>query len=132
MTNARRGRWAFALASAAVIWAISLVPIAFLVPVYGTSASGDGTSGTLIAVNGLSPRLLVVIALPAVFALLGWIGLRRLCTRGASRGGFLATLAIVLLGALTLLTGFSVGFAMLPVLVLLLVARRLTPTGTPA
>jgi hypothetical protein len=132
MTEARRGGWAFALASTAVLCGLALIPVAFLVPVYGEAGSpSDAGRGTLIGVNGLRPSPLIVIVLPGVLAALGWFGLHRVCADGARVGRSLATLAIVLLAVLTVLTGFSIGIEMLPVLVLLLIARRLTPDGAP-
>jgi hypothetical protein len=131
MTEARRGRWAFTLASAAVLCGFALVPAAFLVPVYGTAGSSgaDSSGATLIAVNGLKPSLMIVVVLPAVLAVIAWVALHRVCASGAARGRSVATLAIVSLAALTVLTGFSVGVEVLPVLVLLAIARRLTPSG---
>lgn len=142
MTESRRGRWAFALASAAVACALALIPAAFVVPVYSTqSAASVGQSAgasasvahggaSLIAVNGASPGLLILITLPAMLAALAWLGLHRTCSGRAASGQFVATLAMVVLAVLMLLTGLSIGVELLPVLVLLLVARKLTPTGT--
>ena len=142
MQKATRGRWAFGLTSASVIWALALVPAAFLVPVYGTAGSGPvsgpgGTStveawhgsATLIAVNGASLRLLIVLALPGALAAIAWGGLHQLCTRGRITGRRVASAAAVLLTALTVLTGFSIGIEMLPALGLLIVGRALTPAG---
>ena len=136
------GRWAFALTSASVAWALALVPAAFILPVYGTVTFRAGPNGahvsavqhgsaTLVAVNGASPRLLILVAIPAALAAIAWIGLHRLCTRGRMSGRRIATSAIAVLFVLTLLTGFSIGAEMLPVLALLVIGRALTPAGTP-
>jgi hypothetical protein len=138
MTGASRGRWAFALTLAASIWALGLIPAAFVVPVYGTQSSSSGLSptvthggATLVAVNGAGAPLIVLIALPAAFAILAGFGLHRVCAVGSRAGRRLAIAAIGVLAALTLLTGFSIGVAMVPALLLLVVAVRLTPSGSP-
>jgi hypothetical protein len=142
MTEVTRGRWAFALTSASVLWALALVPAAFLVPVYATGSSSlvirpggahvietQQGSATLVAVNGASLELLILVALPAVLAAIAWIGLHQLCRRGRMSGRRVATLTIVVLAALTVVTGFSIGAEMLPALVLLVVGRALTPAS---
>ena len=145
MEHARRGRWAFGLTAGAFAWALAMIPAAFLLPVYGTEAvtnavsSSSGTtvsvaqhgSATLVAVNGASAQLLIVVALPAVLAMVAWFGLHRVCARGSAPGRRVAAAAICVLAALTFLTGFSIGSEMLPVLVLLVVARSLTPPAIP-
>ena len=143
MEHSRRGRWAFALTAGAFLWALAIIPAAFLLPVYGTDtvtnsfSPGSGTtvavaqhsSATLIATNGASVRLLVLLALPAVLAVVVWFGLHRVCASGSVTGRRVAAAAIGVLALLTLLTGFSIGGEILPVLVLLVVARSLTPSA---
>jgi hypothetical protein len=142
MQETTRGRWAFGLTSASVLWGLALVPAAFLVPVYSTAGSTPATGrgvartveawhggATLVAVNGASLRLLIVLALPAALAAVAWAGLHQLCTRGRITGRRVATAAILLLTALTVLTGFSIGIDMLPALALLIVGRALTPAA---
>ncbi|HSO98896.1 MAG TPA: hypothetical protein VLP43_08080 [Solirubrobacteraceae bacterium] len=143
MSETARRRWAFTLTSASVAWALALVPAAFLLPVYGTETTSllahpagahviavQHGGATLVAVNGASLALLILLALPAALAAVAWTGLHQLCTRGRMAGMRVATLAILVLAALTLLTGFSIGEEMLPVLALLVIGRRLTPTGS--
>jgi hypothetical protein len=145
MHSATRGRWAFGLTAAAFLWALALIPAAFLVPVYGTETVGNAvpssvppvptpsaSSATLIGVNGISVRLLVVLALPSAFALIAWGGLHRACAKGSVRGRRVAGTAIALLGVLTVLTGFSIGEALVPALLLLVAARKLTPLSAMA
>jgi hypothetical protein len=71
---------------------------------------------------------LIVLALPAVLAGVVWFALHRTCARGSATARRVAAAALGLLAALTLLTGFSIGGEILPVFVLLLIARSLTPT----
>ena len=143
MSETARRRWAFTLTSASVGWALALVTAAFLLPVYGTETTEllvrpGGThviavqhqSATLVAVNGASLRLLILLVLPAALAVIAWTGLHQLCTRGRISGRRVAPLAILVLAALTLLTGFSTGGEMLPVLAPLVIGRRLTPIGS--
>jgi hypothetical protein len=142
MSAPASGHWAAGLTSASVVWASALAPAAFFIPVYGTETTRliarPGTapltdvrhgSASLIAANGTDVRLIVVIALPAALAVIAWIGLRALCTRGRISGRRVATTAIIALAALTLLTGFSIGVEMFPALALLMAGWALTPAG---
>jgi hypothetical protein len=138
--RSRQGKWAFGLTVGAFVWAVAIIPAAFLLPVYGSETISDAFpsgaaataqhgSATLIGVNGASARLLIVLALPAVLAGVVWFSLHRECAGRRAPGRRTATGALVLLAALTLLTGFSIGSEMLPALLLLVIARSLTPTG---
>lgn len=124
--------WAFALTVIAFFWGLALVAAALLLPAYqGSTASSTGvtsqTSATLVAVNG--PRVLVIVALPAVLALIAWWGLHRRCARGDRSGAVMAWAAIAVLAFLSLLAAASIGLFLLPTAVLLIAAARLTPTG---
>jgi len=127
-----RGRSAFALTVIAFAWGLALVPAALLLPVYqGLTSSSSGvtthTSATLVAVNG--PWVLSVMALPAGLALLAWFGLHRRCASASKHGGPLAWTAIAALAVLSLLGALSVGPFLLPTVLLLGAAARLTPAG---
>jgi hypothetical protein len=127
-----RGRWAFALTVIAFAWGLALVPAALLLPVYqGATSSSSGvtthTSATLVAVNG--PWVLAIVALPAALALVAWFGLHRRCASASTHGGPLAWMAIAALALLSLPAALSVGPSMLPTVLLLAAAARLTPAG---
>lgn len=128
----RNGAWAFGLTLAAFSWGVALVPAALLLPAYqGSESSSSGvtthTSATLVGVNG--PWVLGIVALPAMLALVAWLGLRRRCEHGGAHGSALAWSAIAALLALSLLAAASVGPFLLPAALLLIVAARLTPVG---
>ena len=128
-----RGRWAFALTVAAFCWALALIVAAFLLPVYqGVSASSDGhttitrsVSSTLVDENGL--RVLVPLALPALLVAVVWLLLHRRCSRGTRFGDGFVWALLALLAWVVLLTGFSVGTLLFPILTLLVAAAALTP-----
>lgn len=131
-SSSRQGRWAFGLTSGAVLWGLGLVLAAFVAPVYGGSESDSAghvssTSATLIQVNGIG--VLLPISVPVVVAVLVWAALRHRCTHGGS-----ATLAWVLTGLLLAfaLVAVSIGVFILPLVALLAIAVRLTPSGPVA
>ena len=130
-----RGRLAFGLGAGAVLWALGLVLAAFLVPAYageGCQASSDGggvcaplPSETLFAVNGwrVVELLLGVVALAAV----AFWALHVYCATGARTAQRAAVGLIVLLGAFAIVGSLSIGFFVLPLVVLLIASAALTP-----
>ena len=134
-----RGRWAFGLTTLAVLCGLAVLPLALLLPVYdGSSASSSSgavtvvthSSATLVAENGAPATLLMLLAIPGILAGLAWLGMHRTCRRGGDWGRRVAGTAIVLLGLLTFVTGFTIGPELLPCLALLIVGMALTPTAT--
>jgi hypothetical protein len=131
----RRGRWAFGLSVGAVAWCAFIVVGAFLIPAYteqGADSAGHTFTDTqtLVQVKGLG--VLIPVSIPLVLTIGVWLLLRRRCTTGGrlSRAG--ASTLITVVWLVTLLTGFSIGFLVLPVAVLLTIAARLTPTASTA
>src|SRR4051812_36565823 len=128
----RRGRWAFGLTALGVAWALALIPIAFLVPVYdGEISSSSGavtsTSATLVAENGTG--VLVAVALPLAFALLASLALHRKCTRASAGAGVAAWWLVGVLLVFCLLGAASIGVFVVPVALTLAGAAALTPRG---
>jgi hypothetical protein len=125
------GRAALALALAACFWSALLVAAAFLLPVYSGQLAGPRgvatESATLVAVNG--PGVAAVMAIPLLLSLLVFAGLHQKCSRGGTAGTGLAWTGIALLAALAVIGMMSIGVAVLPAVVLLIVAARLTPSG---
>jgi hypothetical protein len=130
-----RGWAAFGFGAGAVAWALALVVAAFTVPAY----SGEGCeavpgavptcgplpSQTLFAVNGWwVVELLLAVALVAAIAL--W-ALHMRCSRRSTGATTAATCCIVGLAAFSIVTGFSIGLFVLPVVLLLTASAWLTP-----
>jgi hypothetical protein len=134
-----RGLAAFGLTAAAFLWGVALVVGAFTVPVYeGTMSSAtevDGhtrvstahTTATLVDENGL--RVVVLIAIPALIAAVVWWALRRKCAGLSTRAGRAAWTLTGLLLAFSVLTGFTIGAAILPAALALVGACALTPSA---
>jgi hypothetical protein len=124
------GRWAFGLTVTAFAWGAALVPAALLLPAYhGDAASSSGavthTSATLVGENGFS--VLGIVGLPAALALVAWFGLHRRCAGGSSRGAAAAWAAVAVLALLAVVGAASIGPYLLPPVLLLALAARLTP-----
>ncbi|HLY85233.1 MAG TPA: hypothetical protein VKO84_01795 [Gaiellaceae bacterium] len=129
--QAAKGRWAFGLATAGVLWTAALIPGAFYFPAYSGESSGSGgvtthTSATLVGVNGT--WVVAFFVPPVALATIAWFGLHLSCSVGSRRGRLTGRTAAWLLAAFAILT-FSVGFLALPAAVLLLVAAALTPAA---
>jgi hypothetical protein len=133
--SSRRGWIAFGLGAAAFLWTVALVAAAFTVPAYsgeschaapGASPScGPAPSQTLFGVNGWwIVELLLGVALVAGVAL--W-ALHVRCSRESAVASWVATCCIVALAFFAVITGLSIGLFVLPVVVLLIASRRLTP-----
>jgi len=133
--SVRRGRIALGLTTAGFLLAAALIPAGFLVPVYGgvsEDASGATAtfSSTLVEENGLS--VVLVLALPAVVALLVWFALHRKCSRGGARSGGMAWALVAVLGAFSLLGAATIGVFSMPIVALLAGAAAVTPApSTP-
>ena len=127
-----RGWLAFGLAASAVGWALALVAASFVAPAYQGSECGPGgdctsSSATLFAVNGWwVVELLGGVALVTTLAF--W-ALHRRCATESQTAATVATSCIVLLTAFSWLTGFSIGFFVFPVVLLLTASAVLVPTS---
>lgn len=126
----RQGRRAFGLTVMAAFWSVAILVGAFLWPAYAVESVGPGghavsSSQTLVQVNGLG--VLVPVLIPAALTVLVWFLLHRRCSRGARWAGTSAWVAIAVLWAFTVITGFSIGDLVLPISLLLTFAARLTP-----
>jgi len=124
-----RGRWAFGLASAGVVWTVALVPGAFFFPAYsGESVTSTGTTthttDTLVGVNGL--WVVVPFALFLLLSIAAWVGLHATCATGSRWGRIVGRGAAGLLAAAAVFS-FSVGVIALPAALLVVVAAALTP-----
>ena len=120
------GRWAFGLTMAAFAWGVALIVAAFVAPAYSVDVGpgGQQTTTTLVDENGLA--VLVVVAVPAVIAAIVWAVLHRHRTTGRSAGA--AWVLVALLGAFSVLSLASIGVFILPVVVMLALAAKLTPS----
>jgi hypothetical protein len=128
----RRGTSAFLLALSALCWSAFLVSSAFWAPLYeGQTATSGGmvtrTSVTLVGVNG--PRAALLLGVPLLLTLAAAIALHFRCASGSRTGTGAARLAICLLVVLTLLGAASIGMYVVPGVLLLVAAARLTPAG---
>jgi len=132
---ASRGRLAFGLTVGAVAWGLALLAAAFFVPVYGGSLiSSTGvvksTTSTLVEVNGV--WVVAPLVVPVVLASLGWFGLHRKCSRGARAGAYLAWGCVTALGTFSVVAAASIGLFIVPAVLLLAAAAKLTPTSRSA
>ena len=108
-------------------WSLVIIVAGFFLPVYATesgSSSGEVTHGsqTIVGVNG--PVAIVVICVPLLATLLVWgaLALRAgLRTRAAAP---VAWLLVAMLAVFTLLSIVSIGVAVVPVTLALVVAVR--------
>jgi hypothetical protein len=115
-----RGRIAFSTSFLAVAAGAALVVAAFAVPMYS-----DGSS--LVDENGTG--VLIPVSLPAVLALIAFAGLWARCTRGSVAGERTAITVLTILALFTVVSGFSIGFLVLPITALVAVSVALTPDG---
>jgi hypothetical protein len=133
MSDNARGRKAFWLTVSAFLWSLGFVAAAFVAP----SGSGTGETAhgravdtaspqTLTLADQYGPKIIAIMAIPAILTAVAWLALHRKC-RGSRRGGGVAWGSIVLLAGYVLVTGFSVGLFAVPGIVLLVVAAELTP-----
>ena len=128
--SVRRGTWAFLLALSALCWSALVVGSAFWAQAYDGETTTSGgtvmrTSATLVGVN--SPRAALLLGVPLALALAAAVALHFRCARGSRAGTAVAWLAICLLVALTLLGAASIGIYVVPTVLLLVAAARLTP-----
>jgi len=128
-----RGRQAFWLTVAALVWSAALVGAAVWFPAYSSSsASSAGThlsgSLTLVEVNGL--WALVPMGVPLIVVVLAWAALHRKCSRGSRVAGYVASALVAVLVAGCLVALASVGLFIVPVAALLAGAVVITPSGS--
>ena len=127
----------FVLSTAAVAWSAALVAVAYLAPVYsgesdtsrctaggGCASQTAHTTATLVEMNG--DVVLVIIAVLAGIAALGWLGLHRYCASG-SRLGLIAGWAAAIAVAGFSLISFGMGILTLPMAIMMIVAAAMTP-----
>ena len=117
------------LAVGALVWSAGLVLVALLAPLYSTSSASESdgvtlTHSTLVQVNG--DRALVLMAIPALASLVVLWAIR-VRGAGARWAAVIAWTAVGALTAETLLGILTIGVFILPVVVLLAAAVRLTP-----
>ena len=135
MHGRTRGRLAFGLGAGAVLWALGLVLAAFLVPAYagescqaspgGSTVCGSLPSQTLFAVNGWwVVELLLGVA---VVAAVSFWALHVYCASGARSAHRTAVSLIVVLGIFSAVSSLSIGFFVVPLVVLLIASAALTP-----
>jgi hypothetical protein len=139
MDGRTRGWLAFGLGAGAVVWALALVLGAFLVPAYGgdtceaspgsPTVCGSLPPQTLFAVNGwwVVELLLGVVAITA----LAFWALHVYCATGARRAHSAAIWLIALLAIFSIVSGFSIGFYVVPAALLLFASAALTPERGP-
>jgi hypothetical protein len=119
--GARRGRIAFALATAAVVWAAGFTAWALTASTYS-----DGQ--TILEANP-ETTVRVAIAIPLAVSAIVWVLLSAAC-RG--RQPWARTTGLVTAGLLVffaVITGFTIGLFVLPGAVALLTAAVYTPVG---
>lgn len=133
----RDGRLAFVLATAAVAWGALLILAAFVAPASSEASCSVTTSGTTNCsrstqtfVEGNGTRALLLIALPLAFSVLAWLALHAKCSHGLRGAGEAASILALVILAFSLVTGFSIGFFVLPMAVLIFAAAGRTPYGT--
>ncbi len=128
MSDPRRGRNAFLLATAAIAWGALGVAAGFLLPVYSVSVeAGEEIGATFVAIDG--GVAVVWLCAPLAVAVAGWLGLRAYCQAGRRSGKLLATWLggiMTALGGVALLVSV-IGPLLIPPGVLLLAASSMTP-----
>lgn len=86
-----------------------------------------GSSQTLFAVNGW--WVVELLAAVALVTALAFYALHIVCARGSDTAARIATLCIVALGLFSLVTGFSIGLFVVPLVALLAGSAWLIPEG---
>ena len=133
----RRPPLPFVLSTGAVAWSAALVAVAYLAPAYSVesetgscTAAGHCTSqtahttATLVEMNG--DVVLVIIAVLAGIAALGWLGLHRYCARGTRLGLIVGWSAAIAITGFSLIS-FGLGILTLPMAIMMIVAAAMTP-----
>lgn len=113
------GRLAFALATAAVGWAAWFTWWALT-----ASAYSDGQ--TILEVNP-EPIVRVAIATPLALSVVVWLSLRAACRRDSVTAHRVGLTLASMLYLFALVTGFSIGMAVLPGATALMSAAAVTP-----
>lgn len=118
----------------ALAWALALIIVAILVPVYSTQGAFAPSGRTValpaqtfVQVNGAYGVTAVV--LPALLAAIAYASLHRKCARGGSMSGYVAWTCIALLVAFCVVTSPTIGLFVLPVAVFLWLSARRTPAA---
>jgi hypothetical protein len=137
----KRSRWGFILSTAAVIWSVGLIGLAYAAPVYSTTSSdfschsngrchGTLSHGglTLVDVNGTG--VLYLLGFLIALTVLCWVGLHFRRSSGSRLGTFLGWSAA---GLMTLLavTAFDLFAFVLPMALMMIAAAVKTPRPRP-
>jgi hypothetical protein len=133
-----RGWGGFAFASLGVGWSLLLLVATFTYPWSSTTEGAyfDSPNGPTGVVSSTRTSTLfqesgwwavAAVCVPLLLAMLVWLGLRRRCIRGAS---WIDGMVWTIVGGLFLMSfiaGFSFGFLLIPLVLLLGAAAALTP-----
>jgi hypothetical protein len=129
-----RGRFAFALATAATAWCVFLIAAAFFFPAYsgrecrvtpGEPSHCVNKSATDFESNG--QRVISLFAGVAIVSFLVLLALHRVCATGSDLATGAAWGGILLLFAFSYTAGLSIGVLVLPAVGLLALSAVLTP-----
>ena len=133
----KRSRWGFILSTAAVIWSVGLIAVAYLVPVYSTGASvtSCASSGhctttqsrggaTLIDVNG--PHVLYGLGFLIALTVVCWVGLHFRGSSGSRVGTFFGWAAAGLMTVMAVVA-FDLFAFVLPMALMMIAAAVTTP-----
>jgi hypothetical protein len=134
MASRAQGLWAFGLTAAASLWCAAMIPLVSLTPAYVEETHVDDSergsysyTSTSSLLEEYGDGILIVLAVPLVFALVAWFALHRRCSRGSGWGAPVAVAATVTLGGLAMIASATVGGFFLPAVALLAIAAALTP-----
>jgi amino acid transporter len=134
----KRSHWGFILSTAAVIWSVALLGVAYVAPVYATTSTdmtcnsaghctGRLSKGglTLVDVNGTGVLYLLGVLIALTVAC--WLGLHFRCSRGSVLGLFVGWLAAGLMALLGMVS-FGLFALILPMALMMILAAVKTPS----
>jgi hypothetical protein len=126
-----RGRRATQVTTAAFVWSLGLIFAALFAPVQGqaVSTSEGPTLTTLTVVQQKGAWVLIPVAVPALASLVVAAALWLRRARGSQVGGTVAWSANGVLAAFALFSIASIGVFIVPVVLLLAWATRVSPPG---
>lgn len=138
MSGSRLTRFGgFAAASLGVLLAGAFTLWALTSEVYSSvslSSSGGVTSphSTLLEQNP-GPVTVIAVVAPLLLAMVCWMALQTACRHESKRWRNVGMGIALVLMAFSLITGFSIGMALMPAALALVIGAALTPVrGTPA
>jgi Na+/H+-translocating membrane pyrophosphatase len=129
----RRGMAAFSAVVGALMWSLGFAVWAYVGAARtecAASASGETCHATHFA-EGFGLEMLAVVA-PAIVCLVGWVLLRRYCTRGEPSTRRAAIVLAMAFAGFCLLAAASVGLLLIPAAALLGLAVSATEPPPPA